>query len=192
MSIKPYVIGIGGGTCSGKTTLVKNVIGLIGSEYTMTALHMDKYYKNPIIRTIAPITGIEYAEANHPDSLETDRLFSDFNEAVANEKNDIVIIEGLFSLHYEQVREKLDLRVFVDLKSDERMYRRIKRWMDRQSVDDIAHRYLDTVRYRHDEFVEPTRWRADMIINGTLESNMGTEILITYIREAMKARKITI
>jgi uridine kinase len=186
MRKRPYVVGISGGTCSGKSTVADILAKALGEKYTATVINMDRYYKKPIIRTIAPFTRKEYAEANHPDSLERDRLFSDYLAAIGDAGNDIVIVEGLFSLYYDEIRERLDLKVFIDLKSDERMYRRIKRWMDRQPLDEIALRYLDTVRYRHDEFVEPTRWHADMIINGSLDANMGTRILESYIIEAMR------
>ena len=181
MQTKPYVVGITGGTCSGKSTISDRIEKILGEKYKVSVLHMDRYYRNPSIMTIAPITRIEYAEHNHPDSMEADRLFSDFEAAISDETNDVVILEGIFAFHFDRLREKLDLKVFIDLKSDERIYRRIKRWLDRQTIDEIALRYLDTVRYRHDEFVEPTRWHADIVINGTLDANLGTDILITYI-----------
>ena len=151
----------------------------------MTVFHMDFYYRKPQIRTIAPITRIEYVEANHPDSLEADSLYRDFFASIENPDNDIIIIEGLFSFYLDKIREALDLKVYVDLKSDERMYRRIKRWMERQPIDDIANRFLDTVRYRHDEFVEPMRWHADIVLNGTLDTHQGTDILLSYIRQRL-------
>lgn len=96
--------------------------------------------------------------------MDIDKVYNNFTVAVSDKTNDIVLIEGLFSLYFEQIRDKLDLKLFIDLKSDERIYRRIKRWMDCQTLDEIALRYLDTVRYRHDEFIEPTRWYADLVI----------------------------
>ncbi len=182
MSKKPYVVGIAGGTCSGKSTITTRLEELLGQDYKVAVIHMDKYYKRPGITVIAPITRIEYAEHNHPDAMNLDLMFSDFDAAISDETNDIVLIEGLFALYLDTIREKLSLKVFIDLKSDERLYRRIKRWLDRQSMEEIADRYLDTVRFRHDELVEPSRWHADMIINGTLDTNKGTDILINYIK----------
>ena len=105
----------------------------------------------------------------------------DFRAAAGNGEHTLVIIEGLFALYLPEILEHLDLKVFVDLKSDARLVRRIRRhleWGD--TFDEITDRYIDTVRFRHDEFVEPSRWRADMVVNGTLE---GQEIAIlsTYI-----------
>ena len=179
MQKKPYIVGISGGTCSGKSTLSDSLKKILDKKYMVSLMNMDNYYQWSLMKTIAPITRIEYPEHNHPDAVDKDRLYKDFNAAISDKSNDIVLIEGVFSLYFDQLREKLDLKIFVDLKSDERMYRRIKRMYE--SLDDTAHRYLDTVRYRHDEFVEPTRWHADIVINGTLDANLGTSIVATYI-----------
>jgi len=186
MSKKTYVVGISGGTCSGKSTITTELNKILSEKYKITILHMDSYYHSDI-RTIAPITRIDYPEHNHPNAIDIDRLFQDFTSAITDQTNDIVIIEGLFALHLDQIRDKLDLKVFIDLQSDERMYRRIKRMMMHQheTLDKIALRYLDTVRYRHDELVEPTRWHADLVINGTLDTNLGTNILVSYLEEKL-------
>ena len=179
MSNRPYIVGISGGTCSGKSTLADRLKKMLGEKYTVSLLNMDNYYQWSAMKTIAPITRIEYSEHNHPDAVDKDRLYRDLGAAISDKVNDIVLIEGIFALFFDQLREKLDLKVFVDLKSDERIYRRIKR--KHESLDDAAHRYLDTVRYRHDEFVEPTRWHADVVVNGTLDANLGTNIIASYI-----------
>ena len=179
MAKKSYVVGISGGTCSGKSTLADNLKKTLDKKYTVSLLNMDNYYQWSAMKTISPITRIEYPEHNHPDAVDKERLYKDFGTAISDKSNDIVLIEGVFSLFFDSIREKLDLKIFVDLKSDERMYRRIKRMYE--SLDDTAHRYLDTVRYRHDEFVEPTRWHADIVVNGTLDANVGTNIIVSYI-----------
>ena len=185
MAKKPYIIGVCGGTCSGKSTITKKLLSVFEDRYKIAVFHMDSYYKNPIIRTIAPITRIEYVEANHPESLQLEKLYADYEAAITDISNDMVIIEGLFSFYLDKIRDTLDLKVYIDLKSDERIFRRIKRWMDRQTIDEIALRYLDTVRYRHDEFVEPMRWHADIVLNGTLDTHQGTKILVTYIESQL-------
>ena len=181
MSKKPYMVGISGGTCSGKSTLAENLKEMLSSKYNVTIFRMDNYYKWAKMKTIAPITRIEYPEHNHPDAVDTDSLRKDLTEAISDETNNIVLVEGIFSFYFDWLREMFDLKIFVDLKSDERMYRRIKRMLEREPFDKIALRYLDTVRYRHDEFVEPMRWHADLVINGNLDANLGTEIIADYI-----------
>ena len=189
MSKKTYVVGISGGTCSGKSTIADRLERILAEKYKLSVLNLDRYYKSPGLRTIAPFTRIEYAEHNHPDCMDIDKIYEDLARAISDESIDIVLIEGLFALYFDELRGKLDLKVFIDLKSDERIYRRIKRWIDHQTFDEIALRYLDTVRYRHDEFIEPTRWHADLVINGALDANLGTDIIVSYI-EAQVNRPI--
>jgi uridine kinase len=186
MQSKPYVVGIAGGTCSGKSTLSDRLEEALKNDYKVIVFHMDKYFKRPSPTSIAPITRIEYVEHNHPDSIDLDLLYTDFFTAVEDRSEnmaDIILIEGLFSLYLDKIRNVLDLKVFVDLKSDERIVRRIKKFMQwGQTMEEITNRYLDTVRYRHDELIEPSRWHADIVINGTLDAYMGTDVLLKYLK----------
>jgi len=182
--MKPYVIAIAGGTCSGKTTLAENLKTTLEKERNVTVLNMDKYFKNPTPNTIAPITGIEYPEHNHPDSLKLDEIYADYDAAIASDA-DVVIIEGLFALYLAPIRSKADLKVFVDLESDERLARRVVKFMPRdKSFEKIVTRYLDTVRFRHNELIEPTRWHADVVINGI--PNKGADVIINTVRAEIK------
>jgi len=175
-----FVIGIAGGSCSGKTTLAHRLSEMF-EEKKVTVINMDRYYKNPTPDTVAPITRIVYPEHNHPDAMKVDEMIAAFLDA-ANGDSDVVIIEGLFALYIDEIRERLDVKVFVDLKSDERIVRRIRKFMNpNQTFDQVVARYLDTVRYRHDELIEPTRWHADIVANGTLDANKGAAIIKTYI-----------
>ena len=175
-----FVIGIAGGSCSGKTTLAHRLSEMFESK-KVTVINMDRFYKNPTPDTVAPITRIVYPEHNHPDAMKVDEMVAAFNDAI-NGDSDIVIIEGLFALYIDAIREKLDVKIFADLKSDERIVRRIRKFMNpNQTFDQVVARYLDTVRYRHDELIEPTRWHADMVVNGTLDANKGAAIIKAYI-----------
>lgn len=181
-----YVIGIAGGSCSGKTTLSGRLEEIFASRgKKVEIVHMDAFFKNPTPTTIAPITRIEYPEHNHPDSFRLGEFYAKIDEAKAGDA-DVVIVEGLLTLYLDECREKLDLKLFVDLRSDERIIRRVHRFMrDRgQTMDEVATRYLDTVRYRHDEFVEPSRWHADMVVNGI--PNKAPEIVAEYVLAQIK------
>ncbi len=185
MNQKPYVVGIAGGTASGKTTLVEKLPPLL-EPLRVYRFNCDHYYRfDNMPKVIAPFTGIEYKEANIPEALRLEELFRDFAdvcEGRTEEEYDVVLIEGLFVLYLPELRERLNLKVFIDLQSDERLIRRIRRWMPLgQTMDEIADRYLDTVRYRHNEYVEPTRWYADLVLNGTL-SDKSLDVLATYIK----------
>jgi len=183
-----YTIGIAGGSCSGKTTLTAALVERFTADNIKVAeVHMDKFFKNPTPTTIAPITRIEYPEHNHPDSFRLDEFYAAIDAAKASDA-DVVIVEGLLVLYLDEVREKLDLKLFIDLPSDERIVRRIKRFMrDRgQTLDEVAVRYLDTVRYRYNEFVEPSRWHADMLFNGAADLKTSSDILCTYVEAKIR------
>ena len=184
MSKKVCVVGIGGGTCSGKSTLTDKLEVMLSKKNKVSVLRMDDYYNWSDMKTIAPITRIEYPEHNHPDAVDMDNLYKKFIETITDNNNDIVLLEGIFSFYFDQLRDKLDLKIFVDLKSDERMYRRIKRLLDYgEPLDDIAQRYLDTVRYRHDEFVEQTRWYADLVVNGNSDLTFVANLIVSCIKD---------
>lgn len=177
--MKPFFVAIAGGTCSGKTTLAEALKEKLGEKHSVQVINMDHYFKNPTPTVIAPITGIEYPEHNHPDSLKLDEMRADLDAALAGNA-DVVVIEGLFALHIDWIRTRADVKVFVDLDSDARLARRVVKFIKRdQSYDKIVSRYLDTVKFRHNELVEPTRWHADMVINGT--PTKGADILACYI-----------
>ncbi len=185
MGKKPYIVGIAGGTASGKTTLVERLPALL-EPLRVYRFNCDTYFRfNNMPKVIAPFTGIEYKEANIPEALRLEDMFRDFEavcEGQTEEEYDVVLIEGLFVLHLPEIRNRLHLKVFIDLQSDERLIRRIRRWMPKgQTMDEIADRYLDTVRYRHQEYVEPTRWYADVVINGAL-SDKSLDVLATYVK----------
>ncbi len=174
-----FIIGIAGGTCSGKSTLADKLAGHYGDRCRV--MHMDSYFRKPSITTVAPITGKTYVEHNHPDALYLDRLYADFEKNAASEEFDILIIEGLFALYLEPIRSKLDLKLYVDLDSDERLVRRIRRFTSfGQTFDEVTDRYIDTVRFRHNELIEPTRWHADMVVNGNA-GQTSVDVLTAYI-----------
>lgn len=175
-----YVIGIAGGTCSGKSTLAEKLKDRFG-EYC-TLIHMDSYYRRPFGTTVAPVSGKVYVEHNHPSALELDRMYGDVDTAVKSGAG-VVIVEGLFALEQERLRNMCDLKIFVDLDSDERLVRRIRRFTEfGQSFDEITDRYVDTVRFRHAELVEPSRWHADMVVNGNA-GDLPVDIIETYVRK---------
>lgn len=181
--MKPFVIAIAGGTCSGKSTISEALSARFSQTRTIKLFNMDRYFKNPTPNVIAPITGIEYPEHNHPDSLKLDELKRDFDAALQSDV-ELIIIEGLFALYLPWIRERADLKVFVDLESDERLARRVVKFMPRdKSFEKIVARYLDTVRFRHAELIEPTRWHADIVINGI--PNKGADVINAYVESKL-------
>ena len=180
----PFVIGIAGGSASGKTTFAKLLSETFGATACLI-LHMDSYYKPQaqLPRAKAPVTGIEYADYNHPSSLHLAQLAQDFDQAIADARHKIIIIEGIFALQNESIYSKLDLKIFIDCRADERMIRRLKRNMGfGLEFDQTSDEYLDLVRYRHDEYVEPSKWRADLILNGSNFSKKAVDLIVNYIK----------
>lgn len=183
---KTYVVAVAGGTCSGKSTITENLGRIFEKDYRIMILNMDKYFKKDPPTTIAPITRKEYVEHNHPTILELPKLIEDFKASLSSGEYDLIIVEGLFALYIDEIREAADLKVFIDLASDARLVRRITKHMGwGQSYEQVTERYIDTVRFRHNELIEPTRWHADVVINGTLDSNKGTEVVATYIKSQL-------
>jgi uridine kinase len=179
------VVGIAGGSGSGKTTLTNLLVAqLAGVE--VRALHMDSYFlfgTGRMPRHVGPLSGLDYEDHNHPNCFDLPRFYSDIDKALASEAA-VVIIEGLLILQDEWVKSKLDLRIFVDAPADERMYRRIKRFMGYgQSMEEAARFYLDSVRFRHEEFVEPSRWHADLVVNSSRTTDRAVELVAGWVRQ---------
>ena len=169
---KTFTVGIAGGSGSGKSTFSTELLKKCNG-YNVKLIRMDDFFKpEEDLPTVQAFLSKEttYRDYNHPDSF----FMEDFIEEViscskGSTEYDIVIIEGLFVLWDERILDMLDLKIFIDCNGDERIVRRIKRNMTYGfSMEEITKVYLDIVRYRHNEYVEPTKWRADIIINGRL------------------------
>lgn len=190
MRSKAYLIGIAGGTASGKTTFCGRLEqGLLSSGRRVKVLHLDDYFKPEAQRpqSRAPITGTLYVDDNHPETMELARFRAETFAACAQQEWDVVIAEGLLTLWDDQLYEKLDFSLYVDCRADERVVRRLRRNMEwGLSFDQVAGVYLDLVRYRHDEFVEPTKWRADLILNGSRMTENAVEAVIALVANNSK------
>ena len=186
---KAYVIGIAGGSASGKSTFAKKLKNAL-EGLDVREIPMDTYFKPTEERQIveAPITGKDYRDDNHPSSFDFPKLKQDLTAAV--EGSQVVIIEGLLTLWDQEIAEQFDLRLFVDCRPDERIVRRLRRNMEwGLTFDDISNVYLDLVRYRHDEYVEPSKWRADLILNGSSPSETAFQIIVDSVKAAVSERE---
>ena len=183
--VRPFMIGIAGGSASGKSTFseqLKNALNKSG--YEVKELHMDAYFKPEGERPVhhAPFTNKEYRDDNYPAAFDLDKLKQDLKNVVQAGESQIIIIEGLLTLWDREIYNQLDLRLFVECRSDERIVRRLKRNMQRGlTFDQIADFYLDMARYRHDEYVEPTKWRSDLMINGSDSFEKALSVITAYI-----------
>ena len=188
MQKKPFIIGIAGGSASGKSTLCEKLEREL-KDHKLFVIHMDNYFKSEQERphTKAFVSGKIYDDHNHPETMDLAKLNMDLEKAAEENEHEIIIVEGLLTLWDDDICGKLDLKIFVDCKADERIVRRLKRNMQwGYTFDEIADVYLDMVRYRHEEYVEPSKYRADIIINGSNPTGVSLEILSEYIKGKIK------
>ena len=184
------VVGIAGGSASGKSTFSRKLADTL-TGYRVKEIHMDEYFKPAEQRPFseAPVSQKFYVDDNHPLTMDLEQLNQDLNQAIDSELFDVIIVEGLLTLWDKEIYKKLDLKLFVDCQADERIVRRLRRNMGwGLSYDEIAEVYLDLVRYRHNEYVEPTKWKADMILNGSNQSEKALSMVSGYIQSTLEGK----
>ena len=179
------IIGIAGGTASGKSTFTDKLAEKLESDgLSVRTIHMDSFFRPEEERphVASHLSGKVYVDDNCPDTVDLDSFRAEFFAAAADEKTDVVIAEGLLVLWDETIKDRLDLRVFVECAADERIVRRLRRNMEwGLSFDKISAVYLDMVRFRHEQYVEPTKWTADIIVNGAGDTEKATEMIAGWI-----------
>ncbi len=203
--MKPLTIGVAGGTGSGKTTVTKALMEAVEPE-NVTFLPHDAYY-----REYSHLSFEERARINwdHPDSLETEllvsqlaclvegqaidrpqydfRIYSRLPEPQRGEPRPVIIVEGILILVERELRDLLDIKVFVDTDADIRFIRRLQRDVTERarSVSSIVEQYLDTVRPMHLEFVEPSKRYADLIIPEGGHNRVAIDMLVARVQAAV-------
>ena len=182
--IKPLVIGIAGGSGSGKTTVANEILNKVGA-HRIAFLPHDAYYRELSHLPLAQRTQINF---DHPNSIETELLIShiktllkgkaielpvyDFTthsrtgESIHIEPKKIILVEGILIFAEAELREMFDMKIFVDTDADIRFMRRLERDIAERgrTVESVIHQYQSTVRPMHLEFVEPSKRYADVII----------------------------
>lgn len=179
------VIGIAGGTGSGKTTVTQKILERLRVHENVVVIQHDSYYKD-----ISAYPGLTPDKINfdHPDSLETSLLIRHIKDLKRDESveqpiynftthsrlkdtrrlasKDIIIIEGILIFVEKELRDLMDIKIFVDTDADERLLRRIRRdILERgRSIDSVMNQYVSTVKPMHLEFVEPSKHWADIIV----------------------------
>lgn len=204
MEYKTIVVGIAGGTGSGKTSVTKAIIeDLKKSNINAILLEQDSYYKRNDHLTFEERTLLNY---DHPDSIDFDLLkehiikltkgeaiekpiynFSEHNRSNETEYIDpanIIIVEGILILAVEQLRDLFDAKIFIDTDDDERLLRRIERDLNERGRDfeNIKNQYINTVKPMHLEFVEPSKRYADVIIPRGKENKVGIKMVASRLR----------
>ncbi len=198
---KITIIGIAGGTGSGKTTVVRKIVEAL-PPHQVAVVPLDSYYNDTSLMEEEDRHKINF---DHPDAFDWKLLIKQVNElrngqaieqptysylicnrlpeTIHVEPKPVIIIEGIMTLLNKKLREMMDLKIFVDCDSDERLIRNIQRdTIDRgRTVSMVVDRYLSVLKPMHEQFIEPTKRYADLIIPQGGENITGIGILCKYI-----------
>lgn len=208
--MKPLVIGIAGGSGSGKSTVARNVAQALTAA-SVAFIDMDAYYRN---FSHLPIEERRKINWDHPDAFDWELLVGQLGrlaEGEAIEKPvydfvthtrsprtvtippaDVVVIDGILLLADARARELCDVKIFVDADADIRLIRRIKRDMAKRGrpLDEILDQYLSTVQPMHLQFVEPSKRYADVIVPRGGHNAVAIEMIIAKIQRRLSAQQL--
>ncbi|MDA3024535.1 MAG: uridine kinase [Actinomycetota bacterium] len=198
---RPFLIGVAGGTCSGKTTVTERLVELVGSDH-LALIKQDAYY---VDRSDQPFDERTRANYDHPDAFDWDLTFEQLSTLLTGrgvdvpvydypnhnrskdvlriEPTRIVVFEGILALYDEKLRDLFDLRIFVDTDADVRLIRRLERDVrDRgRTPESIMRQYMTTVRPSHLQFIEPTKRHADVIIPEGGHNDRALDVLVARV-----------
>jgi uridine kinase len=201
------VVGVAGGTGSGKTSFANELLQRLG-EGSCLPIAQDGYYKDGSALPLVERMAINY---DHPDAFDTSLLIQDLRDLKAGRPvphltydhatysrqvlpdpllpRPVVILEGLLVLVEEPLRRLLDIKLFIDTDADVRILRRLRRDLkDRgRSYDSVEKQYLDSVRPMHLEFVEPSKRYADLIIPEGARNEVALEAVVARVRAMLAA-----
>lgn len=202
----PIVIGVAGGSGSGKTTVVRRIVDALG-DTRVTVLEHDRYYRDRNDLRLEERAALNY---DHPDSLETDLMVAhvkalragrsvevpvyDFSRHARTDATETVqpgraiIIEGILIYTDAALRALMDVKVFVDTDDDTRFIRRLQRDISERgrTVQSVIDQYLGTVKPMHLDFVEPSKRYADVIVPLGGDNTVAIDMLLTLIRSITK------
>jgi uridine kinase len=187
---KPYTIGVAGCTQSGKSTFSRKLEQALRGV-NIKIFHIDDYHKPKDVqpRAASPVTGTEYIDFNQPISFDLPQLRADLQAEINANTVDIIIVEGTLILHDEVILPLLDLKLYVDARAEERAERYVGLYSQYHGHDFIKNSYADLVRYRMEEYVESTKWRADMIINGSNPSDKSVDMIVWFVKRHYQLKR---
>lgn len=204
--MEPVIIGLAGGTGSGKTTVAVNVKSRFSAKNVLILPH-DSYYRD---RSDLPFEEREKLNYDHPSAFENELLIdhlrklrnwetirrpkydykthSRCEETLRVEPAEIVLLEGILVLEDEELRSLMDIKIYIDADSDERFIRRLLRDMKerKRSADSVIEQYVATVRPMHLQFVEPSKRYADIIVPEGGHNAVAIDLLVSKIRDVLR------
>lgn len=203
---KPVIIGIAGGSGSGKTTIAHEIADRINDDDHIMIMTQDSYYKD---NTDLPMSERKKINYDHPDAFDMPLLEAQLNqllhrksiemptydftahtrsdETIHIEPADIIILEGILVLFNEEIRNLMDIKVFADTDDDIRFIRRLERDMKERgrSLDSVINQYLSTVKPMYNQFIEPTKRYADIIVPEGGANRVAIDMLTTKIESIL-------
>ena len=202
---RPVVIGVTGGSGSGKTTVSKAIYNQLSGQ-SLLILQQDSYYNDQSDMTMAQRHAVNY---DHPLAFDTDLMIKQIQQLLAyepiekpvydyeqytrssktihQEPRDVIIVEGVLILDDQRMRDLMDIKVFVDTDDDIRIIRRIQRDIKERgrTLDSVISQYLATVKPMYHQFVEPTKRYADIIVPEGGENEVAIDLLTTKVRSIL-------
>jgi uridine kinase len=203
--MKPFVIGIAGGTGSGKTTVARRIYESLHLD-SAVFLDQDSYYRE---LSHLPLEERKLVNFDHPDSVDSDLLAEHLEQLIEGRPiqkptydfaahtraakrvrvmpRDVILVEGILLFVEPRLRELFDLRIFVDTEADVRFIRRLQRDLEMRgrTIDTVIEQYLTTVRPMHFEFVEPSKRYADIILPRGGNNAPGIGAITARLRERL-------
>ena len=186
------IIGIAGGTGSGKTTVVRKIIESLPPG-SVAVIPQDSYYND---QSSIPLEVRKQTNFDHPDAFDWQLIeqptysyivCTRLSETIHVEPKEVIIVEGIMSLYDKELRDLMDLKIFVDAEPDERLLRVITRDMVERGhpLEMLIDKYRNILKPMHDEFIEPTKQYADIIIPNGGNNQKAIEILKLYIEKIL-------
>jgi uridine kinase len=207
VSKKVTIIGIAGGTGSGKTTIANKLFDATKTKGSVLYLKMDDYYKK---YDDIPVNELGAKNFDHPESYDVELLTNHLNklknfqsidkplydfvisdrleQTILVKPADVVIIDGIMTFAHPKVRETLDIKIYVDTPDDIRFIRRLERdILERgRTVESIVNQYTSSVRPMHHAFVEPSKQYADIIVPSGGHNNVAIDVITNQILSLLK------
>jgi uridine kinase len=208
-NIRPLIVGVAGGSGSGKTTVAKAIDDAVG--FASVLVDQDAYYRDQAHLTMDERRKVNY---DHPDAFDTDLMVAQLSDLAAGraiakptydypahtrapltlrvEPQDVIVVEGILLFVDPRLRSLFDIKLYVDVADDVRFIRRLRRDTAERgrTVESVIAQYLSTVRPMHLEFVEPSKRYADVILPEGGQNRIGVEMILARVeREAQLRRR---